>query len=339
MFSQIFGRPSAASSKSLSKSAVVRRKRKPMADGDSKSKSDKKMPIWLWPFWLLAWPFVTLFQGLNKHFLSYILGRVVRDQRRIYTIKFVWYGDSIYLHPMIWGSAILWALAYAPGIASGWLLLVWFAMLFVCLMTVMYDFNVVRTATLVTGLVAFFALAYISTIEFAWNPLGALLDYIQGLKATVTPGFYGVSMYLFTLLIAAEVVWAWLFHRVELDESYVYEHKFLQGTIREPIFARGLRRETKDLLELLILGAGDIQHRTKTGHKRFNNVPFASLWLGTAIDSLLDYRRRAEVDMDMEHDESDQATVEHAYQDMTEEYDDGGHDDGGHDDDHDDDGH
>ena len=61
------------------------------------------------------------------------------------------------------------------------------------------------------------------------------------------------------------MIWAWLFNRVELDESYVYEHRFLQGTSREPIFARGLKRETKDLLELLILGAGDIQHRTKNG--------------------------------------------------------------------------
>ncbi len=44
--------------------------------------------------------------------------------------------------------------------------------------------------------------------------------------------------------IAAEVVWAWLFHRVEIDESYVYEHQFLRATTREPIFARGLKRET-----------------------------------------------------------------------------------------------
>jgi two-component system sensor histidine kinase KdpD len=85
------------------------------------------------------------------------------------------------------------------------------------------------------------------------------------------------------LLIVAEVVWAWMFNRVELDESYVYEHRFLKSTTREPIFARGLKRETRDLLELLILGAGDIEHRTKTGAKRFKNVPGASLGLGRAI--------------------------------------------------------
>jgi len=89
-------------------------------------------------------------------------------------------------------------------------------------------------------------------------------------------------------------VWAWLFHRVEIDESYVYEHQFMVSTTREPIFARGLKRETRDILELILLGAGDIQHRTRKGYKSFRNVPFASLWLGTAIDSLLDFRRRVE---------------------------------------------
>ena len=128
---------------------------------------------------------------------------------------------------------------------------------------------------------------------------------------------------MFAVLIFAEVAWAWLFNRVELDESYVYEHKFMKSTTREPIFARGLKRETRDLLELLILGAGDIEHRTKTGAKRFKNVPGASLGLGRAIDSMLDYRRNEQVDLERKgrRDDDDQAHLTDAIHDL---YDEGG---------------
>lgn len=78
----------------------------------------------------------------------------------------------------------------------------------------------------------------------------------------------------------------------------MYEHQFLRVSTREPIFARGLKRETRDILELLLLGAGDIQHRTRKGYRSFRNVPFASLWLGTVIDSLLDFRRKGELALD-----------------------------------------
>ena len=81
----------------------------------------------------------------------------------------------------------------------------------------------------------------------------------------------------------------------------------------EPIFARGLKRETRDILELLLLGAGDIQHRTRKGYRSFRNVPFASLWLGTAIDSLLDFRRSGEVAMESkDDDESEQVRISDA---------------------------
>ncbi|MDA1049721.1 MAG: hypothetical protein O3C40_04470 [Planctomycetota bacterium] len=190
----------------------------------------------LLPWWLIVWPVVGLWRSFYKHFLAYLIGTKVDDRKRVYSVKFVWYGDSVYLHPMVWGSLLLYVVA-------------------------------------ITGVVP------------------------PGLEAGVTPGFYIAAAYLFAALIASEVVWAWLFHRVELDESYVYEHGFLQGSTREPIFARGMKRETKDLLELLLLGAADIQHRTKNGFKCFKNVPFASLWLGTAIDSRLDHRRKGEVEL------------------------------------------
>lgn len=266
-----------------------------------------------YPLWAVAWPFVTGARGLYRHFLSYIFSAVLRKNQRIYSVKFVWYHDSIYFHPMIWGSLILWLVARGGWLASGWLLMLWFIALFVCYMTIMYNFNIVRAAILAVGIVAILGVAYFSTVEFAWNPLRAVSSHVKALEAGTTPGFYVVSAYFFALLIAGEVAWAWLFHRVEIDESYVYEHAFMQGTSREPIFARGLKRETKDLLELLVLGAGDISHRTKNGFKRFENVPFASLWLGKAIDDMLDYHRQAELTGRSRDDDDDQVRVEDAH--------------------------
>lgn len=250
-----------------------------------------------YPTSMLAWPFVQFAKAFYRHFVAYLLGTTVRDKRRVYSVKFVWYGDSVYLHPMVWGSLLLSLLALSGWVPAGFVLLAWFVALFVCCMTIMYNFNVIRSAVLALGLVAVFGVAYFATIELSWNPLAALAAHLASLDASVTPGFYVASAYLFLTLISAEICWAWLFHRVEIDEAYIYEHGFLQGSTREPIFARGMKRETKDLLELLLLGAADIQHRTKNGVKRFKNVPLASLWLGTAIDSLLDHRRKCEISL------------------------------------------
>jgi hypothetical protein len=290
----------------------------------------------LYPLWILTWPFVQFAKAFYRHFLAYLLGTTVRDKRRVYCVKFVWYGDSVYLHPMVWGSLLLSLAATWELIPAGFVLLAWFVGLFVCFMTIMYNFNVVRSAVLATGLVAFFGLAYFATVELSWNPLLAIASHVAALGAHVSPGFYVASAYLFAALIASELLWAWLFHRVEIDESYIYEHGFLQGSTREPIFARGMKRETKDLLELLLLGAADIQHRTKNGFKRFKNVPFASLWVGTAIDSLLDHRRKGEVDLSTKSDdEAELVRLSDAIAEELDEDDDGfdGDDDSGDDDD------
>ncbi|MBC8352090.1 MAG: hypothetical protein H8E66_08870 [Planctomycetes bacterium] len=257
----------------------------------------------LLPLWLVVWPVVGMWRSFYKHFLAYLSGTKVYDRQRVYSVKFVWYGDSVYLHPMVWGSVLLYLAAMTGVVPTGFLLLAWFAGIAVCYLAIMYNFNVIKSAILGVGLVALFSLAYVATVEFAWNPLTAVAGHIARLEAGVTPGFYIAAAYVFAALIASEVVWAWLFHRVEIDESYVYEHGFLQGSTREPIFARGMKRETKDLLEVLLLGAADIQHRTKNGYKRFKNVPFASLWLGTAIDSLLDHRRKGEVELSSKTDD------------------------------------
>ncbi|MDP6556142.1 MAG: hypothetical protein QGG71_15845 [Pirellulaceae bacterium] len=279
------------------------------------------------PVWLLVWPVAGLWRTFYKHFLAYLIGTKVHDRKRVYSVKFVWYGDSVYLHPMVWGSFLLYLVAISGAIPAGFLLLAWFAGLAVCYLTIMYNFNVIRTAILGVGLVALFGLAYVATVEFAWNPLMAVAGHVARLEAGVTPGFYIVAAYLFAALIASEVVWAWLFHRVEIDESYVYEHGFLLGSTREPIFARGMKRETKDLLELLLLGAADIQHRTKNGFKRFKNVPFASLWLGTAIDSLLDHRRKGEIELTSKtEDAATLVRAQDALSELEDEMDDGGDD-------------
>ena len=281
------------------------------------------------PLWLIVWPVVGMWRSFYKHFLAYLIGTKVYDRNRVYSVKFVWYGDSVYLHPMVWGSLLLYLFAIAEVVPAGWLLLAWFAGLAVCYLTIMYNFNVIRTAILGVGLVALFGLAFIATVEFAWNPLAALANHVTNLQAGVTPGFYIAAAYLFAALIFSEVAWAWLFHRVEIDESYVYEHGFLQGSTREPIFARGMKRETKDLLELLLLGAADIQHRTKNGYKRFKNVPFASLWLGTAIDSLLDRRRKGESGLKSKsEDDSELVRAEDAISELQDDMDDGHEGDG-----------
>jgi len=285
----------------------------PSANADS--------PLWLLPLKIVAWPFLFVSRVLWRNWLSYVFGSVLRDDRRVYSVKFVWYGESVYLHPMVWGSVILFFVVKSNVFTPGWPLFIWFIMLIVCFLTVMYNFDVFKVGILLISLIAVLSLVYISNLEWHWNPLRIASDHVQGLNVTVSAGFYVIAAYVFAVLIVAEVVWAWLFNRVELDESYVYEHKFLKSTTREPIFARGLKRETRDLLELLILGAGDIEHRTKTGAKRFKNVPGASLGLGRAIDSMLDYRRNDQIDLERKgrRDEGDQAAVTDAMPDLYDE--------------------
>ena len=276
---------------------------------------------------IVVWPFSALFRVLYDSWLSYLHGKVLRDNYRIYSIKFIWYGDSVYLHPMIWGSLVLFFVAKSDLIGSGWPVLIWFILLSLCILTVIYNFDIFKAGILVVCVAAIFGLAYISKSEWQWNPFGWLRDYVQGLNVTVSHGFYIASAWVFALLISAEVIWAWLFNRVELDESYVYERRFLQGTSREPIFARGLKRETKDLLELIIMGAGDIKHRTKSGTRVFKNVPGASLGLGRAIDDMLDHRLPGEIGMERAADESDQVMPSDAGFEEPPD-DDGIHDDG-----------
>ncbi len=299
------------------------------AGGGSDPSSNDSMLMM--PLKILAWPFLFVARLLYKHWFSYLIGRVLRDENRVYSIKFIWYGDSVYLHPMIWGSVILFFVCKSDTINAGWPLFIWFVLLSLCFLTIMYNFNILKGSILAVSVVAVFGLAYVANSEWDWNPLRMLSDHIVWLKAEVTPGFYVASAYIFSLLICGEVFKSWLFNRVELDESYVYEHRFLQSTSREPIFARGLKRETKDLLELLILGAADIQYRTKSGTKRFKNVPGASLGLGTAIDSMLDYRRKGQINLEKKgQDNSDQARLSDAMHDMADgTYDDGMDDDMG----------
>ncbi len=262
------------------------------------SSTHSETPLWLMPFKILAWPFIALSRYLYEHWISYLIGRVVRDEDRVYSVRFVWYGDSVYLHPMVWGSVILFFVTKSQVFTQGWPLLVWFILLAVCFLTVIYNFDIIKAGVLLVCIVAVFSLAYIANVQWHFNPPRVVAQHIQRLAPTVSPGFYVVVAYLFAVIIAAEVIWAWLFNRVEIDESYVYEHRCMQSTSREPIFARGLTRETKDLLELLILGAADIKHRTRTGQKTFKNVPAASLGLGRALDKLLDFRRPGEIELE-----------------------------------------
>jgi len=368
----------------------------------NKSDSSSSKLRWLK---LLFIPILWITKLLDKHFVSFIRGRVLKDETRVYSLRFVWYSDSVYLHPMIWGSLVLWFLATnavvvesddvaaaatgasqaavaegdtaattpsdsataatsdtspaatddagaeagdtdvsgqtdgetegqpaeaqaektgmaAWGLKPGWLTMVWFISLGVCYMTTMHNFNVLRVAILIVVVLAVLGGSYYATHELELDLLAGVISHLDSLQATVTPGFYLVSAYFFAGLIVCEVFWAWLFQRVEIDESYVYEFRFLMGTAREPIFARGLRRETKDLLELALMGAADITHRTKNGVKRFPNVPFASLWLGLAFDKMLDYRRTGQIELEKrrQKDQSDQARLQDAMEEISEDW-------------------
>ncbi len=134
--------------------------------------------------------------------------------------------NRVYLHPMVWGSLVLFFVAKSSVFSPGWPLLIWFIMLTVCFLTVMYNFDIFKAGILLVSLVAVFGLAYISNMEWHWNPLRGLAHHIRGLERHVSPPVStSVACYVFAVLIFAEVVWAWLFNRVELDESYVYEHQ------------------------------------------------------------------------------------------------------------------
>ena len=202
-------------------------------------------------------------RGLSRytyeHWISYLIGRVLQDEDRVYSIKFIWYGDSVYLHPLVWGSFVLYFVDLSDVFTPGWPLLVWFILLAVCFLTVIYNFDIIKASVLLVCVVAVFSLAYIANTQWHWNPPRILAHHIQRLKPEVTPGFYVVAAYVFLVLIAAEVVWAWLFNRVEIDESYVYEHRCLQSTSREPIFARGLDARNQGLVGVADPGRGGHQ--------------------------------------------------------------------------------
>jgi hypothetical protein len=66
---------------------------------------------------------VGFWRSFYKHFLAYLLGTKIADRRRVYSVKFVWYGDSVYLHPLVWGSVLLYVLALTGVIPAGFLLL------------------------------------------------------------------------------------------------------------------------------------------------------------------------------------------------------------------------
>ena len=120
----------------------------------------------LLPLSIVFWPLRKAWEAVDRHFLSYLLGRVVRDRRHIYSNRFIWYGDSVYLHPMIWGSLLLSVLTVAGILSTGWALCVWFAALFVCYVKILYNLDILRCGVPGIGIVAFFGMAHVSMVEF-----------------------------------------------------------------------------------------------------------------------------------------------------------------------------
>ena len=139
-------------------------------------------PLWLMPLKIIAWPFVALSRYFYDHWISYLIGRVLRDEDRVYSIKFIWYGDSVYLHPLVWGSLVLFFVTKSDVFTPGWPLLVWFIMLAVCFLTVMYNFDIIKASVLLVCVVAVFSLAYIANVQWEWNPLRVLAHHIENLE-------------------------------------------------------------------------------------------------------------------------------------------------------------
>jgi hypothetical protein len=46
-------------------------------------------PLWLMPLKIVAWPFLALCHYFYDHWISYLVGRVLRDEDRVYSIKFI----------------------------------------------------------------------------------------------------------------------------------------------------------------------------------------------------------------------------------------------------------
>ena len=79
----------------------------PPKETATRPQSNSGTPLWLLPLKILAWPFVFVWRLLYKNWLSYVFGSVLRDENRVYSVKFIWYGETVYLHPMVWGSLVL----------------------------------------------------------------------------------------------------------------------------------------------------------------------------------------------------------------------------------------
>ena len=90
---------------------VLSRTREGEKEGSVMSKSHASTSS-LWRLLrLLLLPLILVGKLLDKHFVSFIRGRVLRGEDRVFSLRFVWYSDSVYLHPMIWGSLVLYLFA------------------------------------------------------------------------------------------------------------------------------------------------------------------------------------------------------------------------------------
>lgn len=232
---------------------------------------------------------------IDDRYFSFVRGKVARDvSGRTVHVRFCHYSPIIYLHPLIWGNLILGWLAVA-GVPPGWLMIIWFLGVLVVTVTALCDIDIFRAVSLGLAVLVVLLGAWISTLKLAWNPLVAVAGSVRALEVGVTPGFYFAVAIGTGVLVAGPLLYAWLYKRVEIDRAYVMEYRFLKGVTREQIYARSVKRDPKDLGEILLLGAADIVVNTRAGHVyRYANVPGAGAWLAHAFDTVLDLQESGE---------------------------------------------
>lgn len=243
----------------------------------------------------LAKAIALFFWYCDDRYLSFVRGQVTRDTYgKAVHVRFCHYSPIVYLHPLVWASLLLGCFATA-GATPEWLILIWFLLVLVVTMTALEDIDIFRAVSLGLLILVVLLAAWVSTLKFAWNPLATVADVFRSLHVAVTPGFYFAVAMGSGAVVAGPLIYAWLYNRVEIDRAYVMEYRFLKGVTREQIYARAVRRDPKDLGEVLLLGAADIVVNTRSGHVyRYANVPGAAAWLARAFDTVLDVQQPGE---------------------------------------------
>ena len=137
------------------------------------------------------------------------------------------------------------------------------------------DLNFWKMFGLVASIAGIVAFSYVSSKEFGVDFLAEVGSFLKSLNAEATSGFFLMSGFVWTAIVIPTVVEAWLNRRIELDNKYVQERRFMRSTARYPLFARKVERDVSDMIEWALLGAADVNIAVHGGVRLYKNVPGA----------------------------------------------------------------